>query len=467
MQGLQNMQRVALELRRRTLQFRGCAARGLRVAWLPLSLVHGLCFGASTAQAHSAPGVAAILDEDASGVHMLRLNSGLVQRTGASWRFVCSRVYGGVGQDLAVSLPGGGAVIALPNGITLMKRDGTFEPHPDPEARHGTVTAFARTQGKLYALRMPWHSPTSEVIAITDTTVTVLWTDTRSWSDIAVGESSLALVRFEQDVLEELRLSFAGEVISRQTTTLVDPLAVTVRVVGDVPYYTAKLQTSSVLGRIERGTWNAVLTTGNALAGPLALADGTLLVAMDGVLASFANDVATRLTDSDLVIGLHQIDDHRYACTRTGVRELSGTGLGARLFDLSELLGPDACSIPDPLRSDCELEWQHLQVELIGANISLAMSGASEGACATLGAISMPPATAGAGGTAPGFESAGATTASGVAGAMAPRPAQTKTGSGCGISPQTPRSTSELPSIAFGLLVTCGLRTRVRRRKRV
>jgi hypothetical protein len=112
--------------------------------------------------AHSAPGVAAILDEDAAGVQSLRLYSGLVQRAGTSWRFVCSKVYGGVGQDLAASLPGGGAAIAIPSGITLLKRDGRFEPHPDPEARSGTVTAFARADGKLYALRaMRWSSTSS------------------------------------------------------------------------------------------------------------------------------------------------------------------------------------------------------------------------------------------------------------------------------------------------------------------
>ena len=412
-----------------------------RPAWISLCLVHGLCFAVSSVRAHSAPGVAAILDEDAAGIHALRLYSGLVRRAGTSWHFVCSKAYGGVGQDLAASLPGGGVAIAIPDGIVLMKRDGTFEAHPDPEARRGTVTAFARTDGKLYALRAPTSSAVSEVIAITDTNVDVLWTDTRAWSDIAVGESSLVLVRFDQDVIEELRLSFAGEVISRQATTLFGALAVSVRVVGDVPYYAAKLDSSSVLGRIEQRTWHVVLKSDTALAGPLALSDGTVMVSTDGVLSTLANDVATRLMDTDIVIGLSQLDGHPYACTRTGLREVSSTGLGAALFDLSQLLGPDECSVPEALRSDCELEWQHVQVELIGASIPLALSGPSDGVCPMAGRLAMPAASA--------------------------RADEIGAGGGCAVFSRAPRTASDIPFGAVGLLVACGRRLRSRGRQRV
>lgn len=456
------MRRIAPELRRRTPQFSSCAVRGLHLVWLSLCVVQA---AASTARAHSAPGVAAILDEDATGVHSLRLYAGLVRRAGNSWRFVCSKVYGGVGQDLAASLPGGGVAIAIPNGIVLMQRDGTFEAHPDPAAQRGTVTAFARTQGKLYALRAAADSPgMSEVVAITATTVEVLWSDTRAWNDIAVGESSLALVRFENDVIEELRLSFAGEVISRQPATLFDALAVTVRVLGDVPYYTARLQSSSVLGRIQRGAWQVVLTTGNALAGPLALSDGTVMVALDGALSTFANDSATRLMDSEFVIGLSQLDGHPYECTRTGLRELSSSGSGAVLFDFSQLLGPDECSVPDALRSDCELEWQHLQVELLGANIPLATEAAGDGVCPSSGALAMPAASAGTSATVASAGSAGAAADLGMQGAAGQTmPSGPAAGAGgCDLVSGAARTAPHMRVIACGLLVAYVLRRRLR-----
>jgi len=144
----------------------------------------------------------------------------------------------------------------------------------------------------------------SDIVEVSDTTVRVLWTDTHYWSDIAAGEKSLALVRAEQDEIEELRLSFEGEVLSEDKAPLVDPLEVTVRVMGDAPYYAARLQNQRLLGRIENGEWRTVLMAGNALAGPLELADGTVLVALDGVLSTFADDAATPLMDADFVTGL-------------------------------------------------------------------------------------------------------------------------------------------------------------------
>jgi len=108
--------------------------RGLKAGLIALGLLASTSF-TSSVQAHSQPGVYSILDEDASGVHLLRLYQGIVQRDGGKWRFVCSKTYGGQGQDLAGALPGGGAAIALPMGIVIMKRDGTITPHPDPKLK--------------------------------------------------------------------------------------------------------------------------------------------------------------------------------------------------------------------------------------------------------------------------------------------------------------------------------------------
>ena len=85
-------------------------------------------WSAATAYAHSQPGVSGILDENATGVQVVRLYQGLVRRDGSAWRFVCSRSYGGADPDstaagptsgLAGSLPGDGVAIALPVGIAF------------------------------------------------------------------------------------------------------------------------------------------------------------------------------------------------------------------------------------------------------------------------------------------------------------------------------------------------------------
>jgi hypothetical protein len=427
----------------------------------------------SQVRAHSQPGVSGILDESPAGVQVLRLYQGLVQRDGGKWRFVCSKTYGGGGQDLAGSLPGGGVAIALPMGVAIMKRDGSVVPHPDPEGQNGILTAFARSNDKLFALRWRDRLQVSDVVEISDTTVRVLWTDTHYWSDIAVGEGSLALVRIGQDEIEDLRLSFAGEVLSEDKAVLPDVRAVTARVMGDVPYYAARLQNQSLLGRLQQGTWQTVLTAGNALAGPLVMPDGTTLVALDGVLSTFSNDVATPLSDSDFVTGLYQLDGHPYACTRTGLRDLASTGLGEQLFDMSELLGPNECTVAEDARSDCELEWQHLIVELLGANIPLATDDAPANACAVTSAVtggsgadvSASTGQSGAEAANGGAGAAGAVAASDIpqAGSATSGPMSSAQSSGCscGIVPRMQRGAAAFGYIALGVF---GLFLRRRRK---
>lgn len=384
-------------------------------------------------------------------MHMLRLYQGVVLREGSGWRFVCSQSYGGAGQDLAASLPGGGAVIAIPTGLVIMKRDGTVVPHPDPEAQHGLVTAFARSAGKLYALRTHSDLLASDVIEITDRTVRVLWTDTRYWNDIAVGASSLALVRFQSDYIETQRVSYSGEALAHETAILVDPLDATVHVIGDVPYYTVKMAGGTSLGRFEQNAWHVVLNAGNALAGPLQLADGTVLVALDGMLSTFANDSATPMQETDFVIGLSQLEDHPYACTRTGLRNVSSTALGAQLFGLSELLSPDQCLAPEASRSDCELEWQHFQIELLGANIPVATEDGPARECVAPAAniAGMPASIAGM--TATSVEQAG-TPAMGQAGAAAPT-SHASSGCNCCIMRRTEHVAGSACAMLFAFLL--------------
>jgi hypothetical protein len=451
------------------------ATRRLTIA-AALTIAQAVWSWTGVVYAHAAPTVVSILDEDADGVHLVRLLQGIALREGDTWRFVCSQTYGGKGQDIAASLPGGGAVVAVPTGIALLKRDGSTTPHPDPEAAQGTPTAFARADGKLYALRMRPRLRVTDVVEITDTTVRIVWTDSRYWSDLAVADSALVLVRTEGDEVDELRLSFSGEVVSEQKASLVDPLEVSVRVIGDTPYYTAKFASSTELARIEQNTWKRILQAGNTLAGPLQMPDGTVLVALDGVLSSLVNEVATPLSKDDFVVGLAQLDGHPYAATRTGMRELASTGLGGEIFDLAELWGPDECLVPKGSESDCELEWQHFQVELLGANIPLASGDTTQKQCGARGvAIAMGAAGAspegrsapnGGAGVTGGVPERSANATAGAAADAVATPTRSGSNCACGIMPQTPRYAANLGCsalLALAFVLRAARRGRARR----
>jgi hypothetical protein len=331
-----------------------------------------LLLPSSALHAHSAPGVAAIVDEDAHGIYVVRLYEGHAQHARDGWHMFCSSLYQGQGSEISAALPGGGVAIA-PTGIWLLQRDGTIGPHPDPQGQ-GFVTAFARGAGTLYGIRQ--RSGGYDVIEVTASAVRVLWTDSRYWSDLAVGGTFIQLVRIDGGVIEELQLSLGGKVLSTAQAAVADVQAVNAHIVDDAAYYTVRLGTRVQLGRIQQNAWQVLQMAASSIAGPSRTADGVSFVALDGKLATFDADVLTPLPEMDFVTGLNRLDDHSYACTRTGLRNLSRAGLGEPLFDLSQLLPPDPCIVPENVRVACELEWQHVQVELLGSNIPLAQASA-------------------------------------------------------------------------------------------
>jgi hypothetical protein len=368
----------------------------------------------ATLHAHSAPGVASIVDEDADGIYVLRLYQGHAQRGPDGWHYFCSGLYRGQGFELSAALPGGGVAIAAPEGLWVLKRDGTLGPHPDRMAK-GLVTAFARGGGKLYAVKQRPDETMYDVVEITADAVRVIWSDSRYWTDLAVGNSLLQLVRTEEDKLEELQLSLDGQVLRQQHAMLANVLALNTHMIGDETYYTARLESSLELGHIDQNSWHMLQTAHASIAGPSRTADGTSFIALDGKLSIFNGDVLMPSADTTFVARLDRLDAHSYACTNTGLRSLSSAGLGESLFDLSQMLPPDPCVVPQNLRSTCNLEWQHLIVELLGSNISVAASSAPSGCVVGASAAATGAADASSGGSAV----AGAGTDAGARGSWA------------------------------------------------
>jgi len=373
-----------MKSRRNTLVGRSVVALlGTVLSLLPSSAVH----------AHSAPGVAAIVDEDAHGIYVLRLYAGHAQHGADGWHFYCSGMYQGQGSEISAALPGGGVAIAAPRGIWVLGRDGTIGPHADREAQ-GFVTAFARGNGRLYGIRQRTNEAVYDVVEVTADAVRVLWTDTRYWNDLAVGDTLLQLVRIDGDTIEALQLSLDGEARGEQHAAVADVQAVSARTVGDAAYYTVRLETSVQLGHIQQNSWRVLQMAASSIAGPSRTADGVSFVALDGKLSTFDADKLTPRADRDFVTGLNRLDDHSYACTRTGLRNLSSVGLGEPLFDLSQLLAPDPCVVPVYMRPACELEWQHLQSELLGSNIPIARASAASQCAADAGATAAADSSA-------------------------------------------------------------------------
>jgi hypothetical protein len=360
-------------------------------------------------------------------------------REGSQWRFICPTRFHGEAQDPADALTGGGVAIGTTGGLWIMRRDGVVAPHPDPGAAGSQIVGLASSEAGLFGLRS--RTDLYDVVQIDAEHVRVLFTDTRYWNDIAIGDGSLLLLRFEGAALETLTLSFEGQMLAQTKATLpATPQVAFLRPVADLPYVVLGFMDGAYeLGRIEQGAWHIVQDARGNLGGPLQTAEGQRFIAVEGVLASFdAESPMPRGDTSSFVVGLRRLGSRSYACTTDGVRDVGSEGLGAQRFTFVELMPPQLDDLADDQRANCNLEWQHLLLDLRSQQIPVfdpTKTPADAGASA-------PIMAAGGGGV-------GGTPTAGIA---APPPSPRPTSSpGCSTEP---RGSGELP---LAWLVLLGL----------
>src|SRR5262249_38249087 len=96
---------------------------------------------------------------------------------------------------------------------------------------------------------------------------------------------------------------------------------------------------------------------------PVALANGSVFVAADGVLDAL--DGATLSTVGDLTAtGVGRRAGVGYLCSRTKLFTLDGVGPGPLLFDLADIRPPDLALVRPELRSACGDQWSVFLTDL-------------------------------------------------------------------------------------------------------
>jgi hypothetical protein len=331
------------------------------------TLQHGP--GSSRARAHGRDPAQAlsIVAADAHGPSVVRLNEGLAVRRQEGWRFVCPVLWGEDAVVPAQAIPGGAVLIGASSGLFVMREDGGVVRHADPAAT-GRVIALATSAAGLYALRA---QGAYEVLAVQADTVRVLWSDTRPWTDMAVGEAFVSLMRIESDQLHELRLSPEGAMLAEHAALLAAGASgVRVRLTGGISY--ALVLSSALtaeLGRIEQGVWLSLQDAGT-IAGPIEMTDGLRVLALDGALARFDGEQLAPLAEPARVTCLGRWLELGYACSEGDLRALEPDGLGALLFGLDGLLEPDLERVPEAAREACTLQWQRYRIDLLQRGIT-------------------------------------------------------------------------------------------------
>jgi MYXO-CTERM domain-containing protein len=329
---------------------------------------------ADRAAAHGAPPAAlSILDRDARGPRMVRLTGGLAQRdaAGGSYRMICPAAWG---DDLAlpaISLSSGSTVIAGGQGLMLLARDGVASAHPDPLAA-GPSSDLARLGDQIFALRT--RAGRSELLAVDASHVTLMFSDSAPWSSLAATEDSIGLQRLEDGRLEQLRLAADGTQLGRESAPApMNATFVSARATGRELYALVGTAFGRELGRIEADRFQPLATAEATIAGPVELADGRLLVAIDSIVSELADgDRALRpLADLPPVSCLARTGADAYACTREGVIALAGDVVGAELFQLARLQPPDLQRVAEAQRALCGLQWEHFRFELLTIGIEV------------------------------------------------------------------------------------------------
>ena len=374
------------------------------------------------ARAHGEPPeVLSLVERDGDGARIVRLNEGLALRTAQGFRYLCPALWGEDAVAPAHALPDGGVVIGTGSGLWRIAEDGSVEPHPDPAAA-GRVIALAASGNELFALR--YRGDAYQVLQVHEDRVQVLFGSVSAFDDLAADGEALQLVGLAGGRLHELRLSFAGDVLSEnEAGAPPGAVAALARLAGGTGY--ALVLTSALsaeLGRIADGSWR-VLASGRLLGGPVETAEGARFVAVDGELARLDGDSLAPFGDAARVTCLRRHFEFPYACSDYGLRALSPDGLGASLFELEDLGPPELARIPAEQRQSCELQWQRYAVDLRAIGITpRAVGGSPDGGASDAGAAgdaAPPPRAGGAGqGTSDGGCSIAA--AGGAAGPFGP-----------------------------------------------
>jgi hypothetical protein len=387
------------------------------------------------------PAALSIVDEDATGPRLVRLNGGLALRESPErFRFVCPAAWGDEVVLPAARITGGPAVMAGGRGLFLIDTSGRATPHPDPNAA-GASTDFATLGDMLYVLRSAMG--TTEVLEVDATRVRAVFSEPGSWTTIAATAEALGLQRLRERRIEQLRLAADGSVIDRVSAPEPDDsILVLARATSHELYAVLTTPGGRELGKIETDRWVRLEAAVASIAGPVEAPDGVSFVAIDTELMRLP-EPRGMLQGLLPVSCLGRLGDVAYACTRAGLSSLSDSGLAGPIFELSSLQPPELASIDEAQREMCELQWEHFRFDLLSLGIPL----------------TEPPVVpaAGAGGSTAGPKSA-------ADGGDAE--ADQESDGGCAVARpgSAPWPLAWLGLVAFGLVARCRRRSRERNR---
>jgi hypothetical protein len=421
-----------------------------------LTLLGIVAFSPGVVLAHGGPPAAlGLLAANPEGPEVILLNEGLAIKRPQVWSFLCPSIWGEPNQasgkyPLARSADGVDIWVCGGDDLYLL-RDQQLVAQLRPEYRRDQMFGLANDAQHVYGLHLTGSSrrASSEVVRLQTEGDTTFWKSDDYWSAITADAKGIYVARVAAEKqLEVVTLDQQGQERSRALATLpLTPLEIQLHTLGERVYVTANDGTLYMFGYFDGGTWKEVLQDKLAILGPQASSDGTLWIAIGGMLARLHDDMAEPTGETGFITCLEQWNDWHYACVGSDLFQLTETGIGERVFELDGFHAPDPTLVPPAVEASCEQQWVLYSVDATRSGLTFVdWPDAGQGgvmSMADAGASALPSSSGAGAAAAAGAANPVAGTAVVAAGAPAPG-----SDSGCSVA----AATSQAAPGWFGLL---------------
>lgn len=408
----------------------------------------------SLALAHGGPPSAlGLIAAAGAGPEVVLLNEGLALKTPMGWSFLCPSLWGELDLSsgklpLARSADGATTWIIGSDGLYMLKGNRIATPQR-PELGRNKMIALANDSEFVYGLHLTVNQ-TIEVVRLSTVAEAALWSSADYWSAITASSAGIHVARVAGDnLLEVATLDRQGRELSRARAMLsVMPFEMQLQASGDRLYATVSDGALWQVGYFEAGIWNEVLQDRLPILGPQVNADGTLWLAVGGMLARLEAGVIQPAAVSGMVSCLDQWGDWTYACVGSDLYRLSAAGLGDRIFGIDGMYGPQPSLVGPLARDSCDQQWVIYNFDAMRSGFTF-MEWPAQSAVPSAGAAGAP--------------SAGAPAEIPTAGNPAPASSGASQAShGCSVA--TPSRRTERSTLLW-MVGLCGLGASLRRRR--
>jgi hypothetical protein len=430
-----------------------------------LSLTVVLALSPSAAFAHGGPPSAmGLVAADAAGPTVVGLNEGLSFKGSKGWSFLCPSIWGDFDLasgklPLARSADGASTWIVGADGVYLLQ-DQKITALQRPELARSNMIALANDAEHVYGLRFT-DTQNTEVVRLTSEIEAPIWTSSDYWSAITASETGIHVARVAgEKQLELVTIDRQGQEQSRtQAMLALTPFEMQLHANGDRVYVTATDGTIAQVGYVEAGTWQELLQDKPPILGPQASADGTLWLAVAGILARLQPEGVAPAAESRMITCLEQWNDWRYACLGPDLHQLTDGGIGERIFHLEDMHAPEPQLVTPIARDSCEQQWVIYNSDAMRSGLTF-MEWPTPDAHAQAGSSAVD------GGGAAGAQ-AGATAVMPIAGSL-PMPALSRAegDGGCTVVALAGGGARSAPVALLGLLGACLLSRSKRTRRK-